>query len=99
VFPVRHGPRKGQAKHERGTGFAARLRRDLAKAGIFRLKPIKLEAKRHGSAQYAPDPKDPIYFDTAHTRRVNLHSFGRRGAATALAASGATMQEAMSGEG
>jgi integrase len=36
VFPVQRGPRKGEMRAKRGISFAARLRRDLRRAGVLR---------------------------------------------------------------
>lgn len=89
VFPVRKGARVGQQKKGHNTSFAKRLRRELFKAGVVRLPPV-LDA----DGKSAPNPADPIYFDTRVSKRVDFHSF-RRAYNTALARAGVNMQQAM----
>jgi integrase len=90
VFPVRRGKRVGLQKSERGTSFAGRLRRDLFRAGVVRLPPV-VDPK---TKKPAPNPADPIYFDTPVSRHVDFHSF-RRAYDRALARVGVNMQTAM----
>jgi len=89
VFPVRRGPRAGQARTGRGVSFADRLRRELFRAGVVRLPPgVDAEGKA------IPHPGDPLYSDTPVSRRVDFHSF-RRAYNTALAGAGVNVQTAM----
>jgi integrase len=104
VFPVRRGPRSGQAKKGHNTSFAKSLRRELFKAGIVRRPPIEAPATKKGTrtdlgkrapgSKLAPNPGDPLYFDTQVSRRVDFHSF-RRAYNTALARAGVNLQQAM----
>jgi integrase len=87
VFPVRRGRRVGQQKV--ATSFAERLRRELFKAGVVRLPPV---VGKDGKP--APNPADPLYFDTRVSKRVDFHSF-RRAYNTALARAGVNVQTAM----
>jgi integrase len=89
VFPVRRGRRVGQQKKERGTSFAGRLRRDFFRAGVVRLPAVKA-----ADGSPAPNPADPIYFDTRTSRRMNFHSL-RRAYSRALARADVSMQTAM----
>jgi len=89
VFPVRRGKHTGQSRTGRGVSFAGRLRRELFKAGVMRHPPV---TGPDGKA--APAPRDPIYFDTPVSRRVDFHSF-RRAYNTALAGAGVNVQTAM----
>ena len=89
VFPVRRGTRTGQSRSGRGVSFAHRLRRELFRAGVMRHPPV---TGRDGKA--APNPADPLYFDTPVSRRVDFHSF-RRAYNTALAEAGVNVQTAM----
>jgi hypothetical protein len=81
---------------------AKRLRRDLFKAGVYRLPPIEVPAKKPGRrkdksaelAKLAPHPHDPVYFENASTLPVDFHSF-RRAFSTALAEAGTNVQLAM----
>jgi integrase len=90
VFPVRRGPRVGLAKNGHNTSFAKPLRRELAKAGVFRLPPVVDAATNRAS----PNASDPIYFDTPISKRADFHSF-RRAYNTALARAGVNLQQAM----
>ncbi len=52
IFPVRRGPRKGQARRKRGVSYAKALRRDLQKAGLtrrelFKPTPVSLPVDFH----------------------------------------------------
>jgi integrase len=105
--PVRIGARAGEMKH-RSPGYADRLRRDLAKAGVFRLPPVLRPAPRPGRRNDiaekkttkpekmipAPNPRDPLYFETPSSRPVDFHSF-RRAFATALARTNVNTQRAV----
>ncbi len=103
VFPVRQGPRAGECRATSG-GFAARLRRDLFHAGIYRMPPIEVPATSPGTrtdrgkvakgTKLAPNPRDPLYYETATTLPVDFHSF-RRAFNTALAEAGVNVQHAM----
>jgi hypothetical protein len=83
---------------------ARRLRRDLRKAGIFRMVPIEVPATKSGTRtdlgkqaqgiKLAPNPLDPLYFETATSLPVDFHSF-RRAFASALAEAGVNVQHAM----
>ncbi len=104
VFPVRRGERAGMQKKIGGVSFARRLRRELFKAGVFRVPPIQVPAtspgtrtdrgKRAAGTKPAPNPADPLYFDTPTSRCVDFHSF-RRGYITGLARAGVNIQQAM----
>jgi len=89
VFPVRRGPRAGKDKKSRGTSFAHRFRRDFFRAGVVRLPPVTGE-----DGKPAPNPADPLYFDTPVSRRMNFHSL-RRAYDRALARAGTNLQTAM----
>ena len=103
VFPVRQGPRAGEVRATSG-GFAKRLRRELFLAGIVRMLPVEAPATKPGTrtdlgkhaqgTQLAPNPRDPLYFETATTLPVDFHSF-RRAFNTALAEAGVNVQHAM----
>jgi integrase len=103
VFPVRCGKRAGDFRTACG-GFARRLRRDLFRAGVYRLPPIEVPATHPGmrsdlgkaaaGTQPAPNPRDPLYYETATTLPVDWHSF-RRAFASALAEAGVNVQQAM----
>jgi integrase len=104
VFPARRGKRAGEFRSALGLSFAKRLRRDLFRAGVHRLAPIEVPAMRPGirtdlgrrpkGTKPAPDPRDPLYFETATTLPVDFHSF-RRAFNTALAEAGVNVQHAM----
>jgi integrase len=52
IFPVRRGPRRGEAKKTRGVSYAKALRRDLARAGLqrrelFEETPVSLPVDFH----------------------------------------------------
>jgi len=103
VFPARKGKRVGDFRKAAG-GFAKRLRRDLFRAGVYRMKPIEVPATRRGQrtdlakpvegTKLAPNPRDPLYFETAATLPCDWHSF-RRAFASALAGAGVNVQHAM----
>jgi integrase len=103
VFPTRQGPRAGQAKRPLNS-YAKRLRRELFRAGIRRMTPIEVPATASGmrtdlgqraeGTKLAPNPRDPLYFETASTLPVDFHSF-RRAFNTALAEAGINVQHAM----
>jgi integrase len=103
VFPVRKGKRAGEHKGPR-TSHAKRLRRDLARAGVFRLPPVEVPATKPGTrtdlgravegTKLEPSPRDPLYFQTPTSMPVDFHSF-RRAFNTALAAAGVNVQKAM----
>jgi integrase len=103
VFPVRTGKRVGEAKRPLNS-YAKRLRRELFRAGVMRLTPIEVPATKRGmrrdlgkapsGTKLAPNPRDPLYFDTATTLAVDFHSF-RRAFNTALAEAGVNVQHAM----
>jgi integrase len=101
VFPCRLGPRAGEFKAKKGA-YAHRLRRDLAKAGVFRVTPIvSVRQVRTGRGtntraveETNPDPRDPLYFETSQSLPVDFHSF-RRAFNTALAEAGVNVQHAM----
>ena len=92
-----------QAK-KTSNSYAKRLRRDLFKAGVWRLPPIEVRATKPGmrrdlgkvakGTKLAPNPLDPLYFPTASTLPVDFHSF-RRAFSTALAEAGTNVQLAM----
>jgi integrase len=104
VFPVTRGKRTGEARSPLGLSFAKRLRRDLFRAGVWRAPPIEVPATRPGTrtdlgrhaagTTVAPNPVDPLYFETAMTLPVDFHSF-RRSFNTALAEAGVNAQHAM----
>ena len=89
VFPVRRGPRTGQRKEGRGYSFAKRVRRDMFRAGVVRLPPVVDKKTKRA----APNPSDPLYFDTPIPRRPTFHRF-RRAYDRALAHAGVNMQTA-----
>ncbi len=103
VFPVRIGKRAGEPKRPSNT-YAKRLRRDLFRAGVWRARPIEVVATASGTrtdlgkqapgTQLAPNPRDPLYFETETTLPVDFHSFGRA-FSTALAEAGVNVQHAM----
>jgi integrase len=103
VFPVRAGKRAGQAKRP-ANSYADRLRRDLFRAGVYRLPPIVVPATKPGQrtdlgklgegTKLAPNPRDPLYYETPSTLPVDFHSF-RRAFNTALAEAGVNVQHAM----
>jgi hypothetical protein len=84
--------------------YAKRLRDALFRAGIVRMPPIEVPATKPGQrtdldkrvegTKPAPNPRDPLYFETATTLPVDFHSF-RRGFNTALAGAGVNLQQAM----
>jgi integrase len=103
VFPSRKGRSAGRFK-SRGNSFAARLRDALFVAGVVRLPLVRIPAthpgtrtdlgKRAAGTKLAPNPADPLYFETATTLPVDFHSF-RRAYNTALAEAGVNVQQAM----
>ncbi len=96
VFPVRVGKRAGEAKRPLNS-YAKRLRRELFCAGVVRASPIEVPATKPGQrtdlgkpaegTKLAPNPRDPLYFETEATLPVDFHSF-RRAFASALAEAG-----------
>jgi len=103
VFPARIGKRAGQEKRPL-TSYAKRLRRALIRADVWRLPPVEVPATKSGTrtdlgrsapgSKFAPNPRDPLYFETATTLPVDFHSF-RRAFASALAEAGVNVQHAM----
>jgi integrase len=103
VFPARRGKRAGQEKRPENS-YAKRLRRELFRAGIYRMTPIEVPATASGmrtdrgqrpeGTKPAPNPRDPLYFETATSLPVDFHSF-RRAFNTALAEAGVNVQHAM----
>ena len=103
VFPARRGKRAGQAKRP-SNSYADRLRRDLFRAGVYRVRPVEVAAVKPGQrtdlgkptegTKLAPNPLDPLYYETASTLPVDFHSF-RRAFNTALAEAGVNVQHAM----
>src|SRR5580704_11293234 len=104
VFPATRGERAGKVRSSLGLSFAKRLRRDLFRARVYRMPPIEVPATSPGTrtdrgkhadgTKQAPNPRDPLYFETATTRPVDFHSF-RRAFNTALAEAGVNVQHAM----
>jgi integrase len=104
VFPSRRGKRAGSFRAPRGQSFASRLRRDLFRAGVFRVTPIEVPATQPGTrsdlgrhatgTKLSPNPLDPLYYEQGRTLPVDFHSF-RRAYNTALAASGINVQHSM----
>jgi integrase len=104
VFPARRGKRTGEARSPLGLSFAKRLRRDLFHAGVYRMPPVEVPATSPGTrtdrgkqaegTRLAPNPRDPLYYETTTTRPVDFHSF-RRAFNTALAEAGVNVQHAM----
>ena len=102
VFPVRVGERAGQFKGHQS--YAEQLRRDLFRAGVYRMPPVAVPAtspgtrtdlgKKAAGTKLAPHPLDPLYCETATSLPVDFHSF-RRAFNTALAASNVNVQRAM----
>ncbi|MFT3769645.1 MAG: tyrosine-type recombinase/integrase [Minicystis sp.] len=103
VFPVRIGPRAGERK-ARMNSYAERLRRDLFRAGVVRMPPVEVPIRKQGmrtdlgkrpeGTMLAPNPHDPLYFETPTSLPVDFHSF-RRAFNTALATAGVNTQKAM----
>jgi integrase len=103
VFPVRKGKRAGDHKAPNNS-YAERLRRDLFRAGVVRLPPVEVPATRPGmrtdlgraamGTKPAPNPRDPLYFETDVSLPVDFHSF-RRAFNTALAGANVNVQRAM----
>jgi integrase len=103
VFPARAGKRVGQQKRPENS-YAKRLRNALFRAGIVRMPPVEVPATKPGQrtdlskrvegTKPAPNPRDPLYFETATTLPVDFHSF-RRAFNTALAGAGVNVQHAM----
>ena len=103
VFPVRKGKRAGERRGPRAS-HAKALRRDLARASVFRLPPVEVPLRRPGQrtdlgkksegTMLAPNPRDPLYFETPVSLPVDFHSF-RRAFNTALAGAGVNVQRAM----
>ena len=93
VFPGRRGPRAGGFRSARGASYAEPLRRDLFRAGVVRLPPVKDQTDPNGE-RLSPNPADPLYHETATTLPVDFHSF-RRAFNTALAEAGVNVQQAM----
>jgi len=71
VFPARRGPRAGDFRQGRGASYAERLRRDLFRAGVVRLPPVKDETDPNGD-RLKPNPADPLYHETATTLPVDF---------------------------
>jgi integrase len=104
VFPARYGKRAGEARSPLGLSFAKRLRRALFRAGVYRMPPVEVPATSPGTrtdrgvqakgTKLAPNPRDPLYYETTTTRPVDFHSF-RRAFNTALAEAGVNVQHAM----
>ncbi len=104
VFPARRGKRAGDFKRMNGYTFATRLRAGLFRAGVWRLAPIEVPNTSPGTrsdlgreapgTKLAPNPGDPLYFETPVTRPVDFHSF-RRAFNTALAEAGINVQTSM----
>jgi integrase len=105
VFPARSGENRGRFKSDRGNSYARRLRKALFIAGVWRMLPVEVPATGPGvrtdlgrkavGTKPAPNPLDPLYFETATTLPVDFHSF-RRAFNTALAEAGVNVQTAMS---
>ena len=103
VFPTLTGKRAGLAKRPENS-YARRLRRGLLLAGVVRVPPIQVPARKAGTrtdlgcraegTMLAPNLADPLYFETASTLPVDFHSF-RRAFNTALAEAGVNIQHAM----
>jgi integrase len=93
VFPARRGKRAGGFRATRGPGFAQQFRRDLFRAGVVRMPPVEV-ATDEGGTRTEPNPRDPLYNETATTLPVDFHSF-RRAFNTALAEAGVNVQHAM----
>jgi integrase len=104
VFPARRGQNAGGFKRKKGYTFASRLRTALFRAGIRRLAPVEVPNTSPGTrsdlgrlapgTKLAPNPADPLYFETTFTRPVDFHSF-RRAFNTALAEAGINVQRSM----
>jgi integrase len=104
VFPARAGKRAGGFRAPAGHSYARRLRQALFCAGIWRMPPVQIPATKPGmrsdlgklaeGTKLAPNPRDPLYFETATTLPVDFHSF-RRAFASALAEAGVNVQQAM----
>ncbi len=110
VFPSRRGARAGQAKGaensyakrlRRGLWRAGVVRLATVEIPATQARKLGLSLLGPGSRTdksdpltRAPNPSDPIYFETASTLPVDFHSF-RRAFVSALAESGTNIQHAM----
>lgn len=95
VFPVTRGPRKGEARLERGVSFADRLRRNLMIAGVKRHPCRQPDVRPTARTACCPDfASDPVYKETGWSLPVDFHSF-RRAFSTGLAEAGVNAQQAM----
>ena len=105
VFPIERGPHAGEARAAGEGKFAKRLRRALFKAGVVRMPPVEaplrkvglrwdIPGKYDGLTMPAPNPLDPLYFETETSLPVDFHSF-RRAYNTALAEAGVNVQQSM----
>ena len=108
VFPRRRDDfvrrRRAGDFRESGGSFARQLRRELFRAGVYRMPPVEVPAtspgtrtdrgKRAEGMKRAPSPADPLYYETEATLPVDFHSF-RRAFNTALAEAGVNVQHAM----
>ncbi len=97
VFPVRRGPRAGEAKKQGNMSYADRLRREFLRAGVRRhdctraadAAPIKAD-----EACCASMANDPLYFATTHSLPIDFHST-RRAYCSALARANVPAQVAL----
>ena len=95
MFPVTRGPRKGEARLERGVSFADRLRRALMLAGVKRHACKHPDVRPTETTACCPEfASDPLYKETAWSLPVDFHSF-RRAFSTGLAEAGVNAQQAM----
>jgi integrase len=95
VFPVTRGPRKGEARLERGVSFADRLRRNLMLAGVKRHACKQPDVRPTERTACCPElASDPVYKETGWSLPVDFHSF-RRAFSTGLAEAGVNAQQAM----
>jgi len=96
VFPVRRGPRAGEAKRKSNMSYAERLRRELKRAlGVEVFDPSQGERGRWVEKpieSYTPRER-VLFLETEHSRPVDFHSC-RRAFATALAKANVNAQVA-----
>ncbi len=84
VFPVTRGKRAGEARSPLGLSFAKRLRRDLFRAGVYRMQPIEVPATRPGqrtdlakiTERTRPAPNLGLAFRSQGSRAIR-HAHGR----------------------
>ncbi len=81
IFPQQQGDRAGQ-RMTRGRSFAAGLRTAVFRAGVYRRPPVQT-VTASGRTKHTWNPIDPLFEDTALTRRLVFHGL-RHSFVTAL---------------